>query len=247
MSSQDHIHNISVYLECVDRGNVKHLDFDIEKQISLSAKLIESLRSELHEEWDRLENDNMISNQKEIKNLVKHIIRISNESIDFPTTIDFITIGALDILKKLKSANNGVALKKHLYQWNELSHEHMVPGEAVFNELIKENAKIFDILNLLSYRTLVTGPNRKDRENEVRSLDKNYQSTLPETIIFENKREISRKEIEMCFFPLLRYEAVGIIDNLIPISSRAVTLLEKYKAYVDKLSGKADQMLSTTA
>jgi hypothetical protein len=242
MSLHDQISDTTVYNECVARGRKKSNqpdNFEMTNKVAFCAKLLDVLRSELKGDWNKLGNSEVFPNRAETKSLVKHIIRISSESVDFPATVDFITEAVLEILQKSKEDNKGNALKSHLYQWKKLSHEHMVPCEAVLVELCKQTSEISEVLNMLSFRALVTGPNRKGQLNEVRTLDKDYSSELPLTINFDKKGKIARTNIDMRFFPLLRYEAVGLINELIPISNRAKTLLNDYKNFKDELPENA--------
>lgn len=241
MNLDDQIPDTSVYNECVARGrktNKQADKFERENQIDLCAKLLKVLQCELKDNWAKLGTTETFQNKVETKNLIKHLIRISSESVDFPTTVDFITKNCLQILQESKNANDGIALKKHLYQWEKLSHEHMVPCEAVLAEIIQGKSEISKVLNASSFRALVTGPNRKGQVNEVRTLDGLYSSTLPDTINFDQKLKIARQNMDIDFLPLLRYEEVNLFNELIPISDRAKLLLIKYKDFKNRLDLK---------
>jgi hypothetical protein len=219
--------------DCVSCGRSRANDeehFNLEKQLELCAKQLKQIRSALGKDWVKLsDKDQTFANKSETKKLVKHLIRICSESVDFYATVDFITKDASTILKNC--AKVGGPRKAHLTQWDKLSHEHMVPCEAVLIELTKKDADILEVLKDLSFRALVTGPRREGTNNEVTRLDENYRSILPPNMKFVKKGIMKLVDIDRRFYSLLRYEKVKMIDDLIPISARAGELLKDYKKF----------------
>lgn len=221
------------FSNCVDCSRPRANDeeqFNLEKQLELCANQLTNIRSALGKDWAKLsDKDQTFPNKSETKKLVKHLIRICGESVDFYATVDFITKDANTILENC--AKVGRPRKAHLTQWDKLSHEHMVPCEAVLKELTKKDADILEVLKDLSFRALVTGPRRDGANNEVTRLDADYRSILPPNMKFVKKGTMKLEDIDRRFYSLLRYEQVKMIDDLIPISARAGELLKDYKKF----------------
>jgi len=49
---------------------------------------------------------------------------------------------------------------------------------------------------------------------------------------YETIKELRGKQVPLEFHPLLRYHAVGLLRDLIPVSMRADVLLRRYKEFI---------------
>jgi hypothetical protein len=153
-------------------------DFDRDTHITLCAASIEGIRDHLGKQWQDLlkparQRDLRL---REARNLVKHLIRVASESADFYRTVDFITRSAATTVEAARVANAGKALVGHLQPSSELTHEHMVPGEAVMRELLHAPAgmPLAEVLEPLTYRALVC------KKSELHKLDSpDLRSALP--------------------------------------------------------------------
>lgn len=223
---------VDTFNACIARGRrYEGSQFNRARHLAQCAKHLEQIRAELGNHWPALNNDSQeFPNKPETKKLVKHLIRTCSESVDFYATVDFMTTGVCTILQKSAGAKGG-AKKAHLRQWSTMSHEHMVPGEVILKELLQPNADIQYILNALSFRALVTGPMRTGLDNEVTLLDQNHRTSLPSCVNFNSRGELRTSEINMVFYPMLRYEVTGLVDQLIPLNERAETLLSEYNNF----------------
>jgi hypothetical protein len=216
--------------------------FNRDKQIGLCARQLEVLRDDMGPRWWSLNESGMSpsSGLQEVKHMVKHLIRHSSESVNFYATVDFITQETFSILQRLKQEHkHGSALVSHLQQWGEFTHEHMVPGEVVFR-LITElrtgfnDGRLAPLLGPLSFRALVAGTKRRRKTDavpkptEASLLDGPYQSSLPDPSAINGMCGLRREQIPLQFYPLLRYDAVGLLPKLIPVSPRAKLLLPEY-------------------
>lgn len=90
---------------------------------------------------------------KDEKKLLKLMIRIASESHDHLRTVDFISEEAINQL------NKNILNKEKLN--HELSHEHVVPCEVVYQEMLAHPNKIQHILKSLSYRALISSKQRE--------------------------------------------------------------------------------------
>lgn len=144
------------------------------------------------------------------KAVLKELIRKSSESTDYKKTVDFVTSNALELME-LKKKN--ISFKKGL------SHEHMMPCEAVFQTIIRnESINIVDFLKTTGFRALVS---RKDpNPSEHKRLDAGKMKTgLPINIPSGYPEK---------YYVFARYEAAGIFENLIPANERGEKLMADY-------------------
>jgi hypothetical protein len=93
-----------------------------------------------------------------------------------------------------------------------------------------------EVLGWFSFRALVAGTKRKRKTDmkgpatEASRLDDQYKSELPgEPLDFVNgKAGVTLADVPPQFHSLLRYDAVGLLPQLIPVSRRAQLLLPDY-------------------
>jgi hypothetical protein len=208
-------------------------DFDRAAHIALCAKSIEGIRAHLGENWEGLLKPapKRDVRHKEARVLVKHLIRVASESADFYRTVDFITRSAATTVEKARKKNNWKPLAGHLQPSSELTHEHMVPGEAVLLALSKVpvGMPLADELEPLTYRALVC------KKKDIHKLDNKMKSTLPPV---EQTRLVNQPEklasVPPAFKALMRYDVAGLLEDLLPVSPRAIALK---KAYMEWISG----------
>lgn len=181
-------------------------EFDLKEQIKVCASLLEYFRDTVlkRDECGLSKGGRVIKNRREKKAIIKSLIRVSSESVDHRSTVDFISVGAL----QMRLDSNG--------REDDISHEHMVPGEVIFNAVFDSKGRpIANLLEQWSFRALITKSERLklDRTREIKS-------GIPRNIPVGFGVE---------FYPFARYEAVGIFDgNLLPISERGERLLSSY-------------------
>lgn len=211
--------------------------FDRDLQLEMCARQLESLRATVPERWACLGTKQALpTGQTELKLFVKDLIRKSSESADFFATVDFTTRNAYEILEAQRSPGK-LGLRKHLKNWDKLSHEHMVPGSVIYDTLIKyPYAPLFPVLEPLSYRALVSGSKRKkrnptDKSTDVQRVDDKFSSSLPPLSAIRELKLFNRRTLPLKFWGLLRYDAAGLLEDLIPISERAVRSLDEYKLF----------------
>lgn len=218
--------------------------FDRDKQIRMCAQQLEALRDTQGVMWWELckPNQPRSTGAAEMKKLIKHLIRVSSESVDFYATVDFVTRSVHQILRKAQEGHSKqLSLLGHLQLWGQFTHEHMVPGEAVF-QLITDpahRARTNDLNAVTgdwSFRALVTGTKRRRKDEkldvttEAGKLDAtDYNAALPISLTFiDGFDEKTIWDIPRQYYPLLRYDAVGLLPQLIPVSARAKRLLPAY-------------------
>ncbi|KFI08308.1 hypothetical protein [Massilia sp. BSC265] len=231
-----------------DRFDVRHRNvqwlawnrsFDPAQQLAVCASQLEMLRTTLGPNWPLLDKPRARqAGLAEVKFLAKHLIRVASESVDFYATVDFITNDAYERLDGMRRASGDRSLIGHLKNWDELTHEHMVPGTAVLHAVcgLKPDAPVLPVLDALSFRALVSGTKRKSTGNNATDaylLDVEYglksklPSVLPSRLLNQGLREWN--QVPFRFWPLMRYEAAGLLPTLIPVTERARTLLDAYE------------------
>jgi hypothetical protein len=203
-------------------------DFDRDYHITLCATSIQGIRTCLGATlWKNLhlpvkERD---VKHKEARMLVKHLIRVASESADFYRTVDFITRSAAMTVEKLRQANKLQSRSGHLKPSADLTHEHMVPGEAVLRILTTADPDVplAEILAPLTYRALVC------KKQDIGNLDKYMKSTLPS---LEQIRQAGKSDrlasLPPKFNALVRYDVAGLFEDLIAVSTRATQLRRAY-------------------
>lgn len=138
--------------------------FEPAEQLALCAGQLDMLRRTLGQKWPLLGKPRVRqAGLAEAKFLVKHVIRVASESVDFYATVDFITANAYERLDDMRRANGDRSLIGHLKNWDKLIHEHMVPGTVVLQAVcrLKPDEPILPVLEALSFRALVSGTKRK--------------------------------------------------------------------------------------
>lgn len=212
--------------------------FDRNAHISLCAMQLEAMRTALGEKWAGLGNRSVrAEGMAEAKSLVKHIIRVASESVDFYATVDFLTESSYRHLESMKNAHRQkISLVGHLQCWNLLTHEHMVPGSEVLRAIASSPLPVQAILEALSFRALVSGSKKKngmDPASDVYKLDteSKLKSKLPPlsdtTLYARGFRNIDQVPLQLR--ALMRYDAAGLLGQLIPVNTRASALVNAYE------------------
>lgn len=203
-------------------------DFEREEQTRLCAAAIEGIRLRLGSDWQKLSVPAADRNPqlRAARKLVKAVIRVAGESTDHQRTVDFITLAAARSIDAARLAHiKGESLAGHLSDTTYLSHEHMVPCETVLMALVEAPAdtSLFEVLDPLTYRALVC------KTTERPLLDsKPIKSGLPPLDITRLAKSVGKEAVAPAFKALLRYDVVGVLEHLIPISDRARKLLPAY-------------------
>ncbi|MBV8272948.1 MAG: hypothetical protein JO067_11830 [Cupriavidus sp.] len=218
--------------------------FDRDAHIEMYATMLDALRSHIGDDWYRLSDEGASFHLgPEMKRTISDLIRKCSESCDHETTVDFVTKGAVrEIETRIASRPRHRVLKGDLNATGTVAHEHMCPNSEVFRCLTSQEFKLMttaEILKLLSFRALVSGPRTKaalrpaDQSawSEVDKLDSAYASKIPT----EGKvRELGKEDL-LKYYPLLRYHKVGLLDDLIPVTARARRLLPEYRDFMGLL------------
>jgi hypothetical protein len=214
--------------------------FDRHGQIKMCAHQLLALKDQLGERWrDLCGTPHRSQGLGQAKKLAKHLIRVASESTDHLCTVDFVSAGAVRELAFLRDEHpRKQALQGHLADSLRLTHEHMVPGDVVINELTSRRTKdtieyYTELLEAYSYRALISktiSATEQSAESDITRLDKEYKQRLPflQDTSFSKLGHNNLGELPFRFHPLLRYDAVGLLDQLIPVSARAKRLILDY-------------------
>jgi hypothetical protein len=213
--------------------------FDRAAQLALCAGQLEMLRRTLGNKWPLLGGPKpRQAGLAEAKDLAKRLIRVASESVDFYATVDFITHAAHGRLDDMRRANDGRPLIGHLKNWEKLTHEHMVPGTVVLDAVtsLPADQPILPVLDALSYRALVSrsareSPDRHETDAYLLDGKDGWKSALPDvsaTGLFA-RGFLALDDVPFQFWPLMRYEAAGLLEKLVPVNERARTLLAAYE------------------
>jgi hypothetical protein len=219
-------------LQLLVRGNEVPLfrEADVDKQVSTCATLLKQVHDHIGEErWRalRTKRRGAANGDSELKFIVSHLIRWSSESVDCYRTVDFITEATYTIIRESAPTHSG---------WNDakkaLTHEHMVPCEAIFQWITSPGfavttESLTELLKHCGFRALVQGKN-KQPDSEIQKLDRKWKKELPTPICINNGAPIQLNKHSQEYWPMLRYEAARLTDELIPISERAEALRKKY-------------------
>jgi hypothetical protein len=229
-------------------------DFEHEDQVRMCARHLELMRTDMDAEWGTWAQ---VKPGKGLKSLISptrtgwtpervgmagHFVRHASESSNHEATVDFITHKTLDIIKGSRALYpRRKKASYHLNQWKLFAHEHMVPGAAALRLLTdpdfpRNQGPLYELLSALSFRALVTRTKGKradaTAENEVGMVDKKYASRLPkpcEISGWPGPNDLYK--IDPRYYGLMRYDAAGLLDELIAVSPRAVKALADYQAY----------------
>jgi hypothetical protein len=229
-------------------------DFEHEDQVQLCARHLELMREDMGDEWgtwtlvkpgNRLKA--LITPSRtgwtlERIDLAGHFVRHASESSDHEATVDFITYKTLDIIKRSRALYPRRKKRGyHLNQWKLFTHEHMVPGAAVLRVLTDpgytpNQGRLYELLSAMSFRALVTGTKSKredaNADNELAQLDTLYSSRLPEPKDVPGwLGPLSLHQVPACHYAFMRYDAAGLLDELIALNPRAERALANYRAY----------------
>lgn len=210
--------------------------FDRDSHIRRYAGMLDALRRDVGDNhWHLLVHDGRPSfpQARELKRTITDLVQKCSESWDFYATPDFVTKGAMaEIQEAVDESPRRTPLKRHLRDWSRLSHEHMCPNKQVLLHLTNPASTYSTetLLRSLSFRALVSGSKRKRiAGTDLARLDAQYASSLPDTATI---KELRGKPVPLEFHPLLRYHAVGLLGDLIPVSGRAEVLLRQYDEFI---------------
>jgi hypothetical protein len=223
---------------CV-RGKAKEKplfrDRDIDSQVSTCATLLKELHDHIGEKrWHALQikRRGAANGDSELKFIVSHLIRWSSESVDCHRTVDFITRKAYEIIRQM--ANNEPPTNSHwIDAKKKLTHEHMVPCEAIFQLITSTDFPVTSdsltkSLRTYGYRALVQGKNTQS-DSEAQKLDSDWKKKLPESVCTKSGSVIQRSNNNQQYWPMLRYEDAHLVDDdLMPANKRAEVLLGDY-------------------
>jgi hypothetical protein len=233
--------------------------FDHSKQIELCARHLEIMRSDLGDAWWQLgraaAHDDVDTEAlspawtPEHRSLAKHLIRHASESVNHPTTVDFVTNATLGHIKEVKLKRKKITTGA-LKQWSLFTHEHMVPGAEVLSLLTDPKfrpsraERLAPLLGALSWRALITGTKRKKEKGgptfEVGQLEPMFGDCLPPLSKVPGLQGLTDiKLVPPEFYALMRYDAANLLDELVSTSERADGMVEKYKTYKARLVGKS--------
>jgi hypothetical protein len=213
-------------------------EFNRAAQLAMCARQLHMLRRTLGDKWPLLRQDDARdAGLAEAKDLAKRLIRVASESVDFYATVDFITQAAHGRLEDMRQESGGRSLIGHLNNTERLTHEHMVPGKVVLDTLttLKPGARILPVLEALSFRALVSkSPTGSTgwQLTDAYLLDVEFKlkcrlPALQDTSLGARGFR-TMDEVPFAFWPLMRYEATGLLDGLIPVNQRARDLLGAY-------------------
>lgn len=217
--------------------------FDRAQQLRLCAGQLEYLRREWAAEWSDLcaGQASAPAGLAEFKKQVKQHIHQASESVDVHTTVDFITRGVRERLNHLSSRHrNQKSLLSHLTNSEFFVHEHMVPTEAAFSVLTNPALSFYtrpfaETLGQLCFRALVTKRPKgvlSEEKFDIERLDSpQYRQGLPDPAELLRRPGLTLEEVPLEFYGLMRYEAAGLYDELIPARPRAADTLLRYAAY----------------
>ncbi|UGQ47818.1 hypothetical protein [Massilia endophytica] len=244
-------------------------EFNHDGQAGLCASHLELLRKDLAGAWwefpkeerkrtARRGSPNWVEGPwtREQMNLAGHLIRHAGESADYPATVDFITKGTAGHIKASLATSKRRTIG-NLKQWELFTHEHMVPGQAVLRVITdadhpESRGELQPLLAALNLRALVTGTKRKRPDGwtprEIDALEPRWASVLPEPSDISGWNGHPRlHDVPARFYGLMRYEAAGLLDSLIPVSGRAGKVLAEYFAYRGRTPAAAGQSSSLSA
>lgn len=233
-------------------------DFDHDGQARLCARHLELMRDDLADNWWKFPDEDVKAARRgsagwvegpwsrEHVGLAGHLVRHAAESADFPATVDFITRGTLEHIQVSRAtwSKRGIG---HLKQWGVFTHEHMVPGQAVLRlitdrEYPDSHGGLQPLLAALSLRALVTGTKREKQgggePQEVDVLDSKWKWRLPTLAEMPTGNWPAKLEdIPARFYGLMRYEAAGLVEALMPVSGRGGAVLAEYLKFRAKVLG----------
>jgi hypothetical protein len=215
--------------------------FNRHAQIEMCALQLLALRSHLGSKWEDLcGTPHRSRGLGQAKKLAKHLIRVASESTDHLCTVDFVSAAAVRELAYLRDEHpKKQALLRHLADSTRLTHEHMVPGDVVIKELTSRRINgslesYIEVLEAYSYRALISkAPANRDQseQSDISRLDKDFKKRLPSIreTHYAKWGFKSLAELPLRFHPLLRYDAAGLLEQLIPVSGRAKILFSEYR------------------
>lgn len=218
-------------IEQLEWLHAKSKNFNHDDQIGLCAKLIEVARDELIKrgQWEGTKNPKKGETDSSTrKNLLMRLIRVSSEPSNFTNNVDFVTPNALTEKVRKKSMSKD---QKKIKEDTRLSHEHMVPCQAIFEKIIQlpPTQDVSTVMKEFGFRALIYRGDKSHLDAGHTKLDKEFKDRLPEFL---------PSNFEMKYYPFARYEAAGIYSSLIGVSERGITLLESYnkirKDYLDE-------------
>lgn len=216
----------------------KHGDswFDREGHIQMYAVMLDALKSHLGDDWYRLSD---LPLGPEIKRTISTLVRKCSESCDYSASVDFITKNAVAAIRRSASSRSTKKVTKG--DLSKQAHEHMCPNSVVTDLLTSREFQSMgtaEILSLLSLRALVYRPLKSDPgasedpvlvESEIAKLDAGLKDKIPDTS--EIEKRVGKKGA-LKYYPLLRYQKVGLLDELVAVTDRARNLLAEYRKLI---------------
>jgi hypothetical protein len=199
-------------------------NFDRIEQLELVASTLEHLRTTYPTKWERLGNGERVP---EFKALVSRLIRSADESVDHQATVAFATKAVLDELESIASARQPRRVyKSDLKDAKRFSHEHATPVEVVLRTVTLHhnlNSPIFDILNALCCRVLVTRAERI-------KIDSKHAWTVPSLLNWTTGFGFGVRTLTPALLPLIRYYQVdpALALTLVPLSSAHKELATRF-------------------
>jgi hypothetical protein len=239
-------------------------DFAHDEGVRMYARHLEVMRDDMGDDWWRLAEERAAAGKRarrgsrpagawtpERIGFAGLLIRRASESADHAATVDFVTQGALAHIRQ-SAADHPRRTIGNLTQWDLFTHEHMVPGAAALALLTDptfadNRGPLQGLLTALSWRALVTGTKRrreKDSDNfEVGQLDAAWASGVPAPADVPGWRGPAELiAVPLQYHGLLRYDAAGLLDQLVSVSLRSTGILEQYQAY--KAGGAVQENLA---
>jgi hypothetical protein len=200
-------------------------------QIATCSAAILSIKTHLGERWWQLGDAHArrTLGLNATKLLVKHLIRVADESADHERTVTFASQLALGVCATRRTRKSNTVTKEKTERMT--THEHMVPCEFIFQvitdkrnrERLTNLREIADVLDVLCCRALISTRERVKLDDK----DK-FRHTLPKIFEFDNV-SFPLNCVPARLYGLIRYFQAGIvIDDLMPLTPRACELKREF-------------------
>ena len=200
-------------------------EFDRNEQLRLAASTLEHLRAAYPEKWAALARGQRVP---EFKALVSSVVRVADQSIDHQATVAYVTRAVIDELEAIASSRHPRRVyKRDLTDASKFSHEHATPVEVVLRTVTlprNRDVPIFEILEALSCRVLVTNSERKQ-------IDGTHAWTVPSSLQWESGIAFGLRTLAPSLVPLVRYHTVDpkLVFSLVPLSPSREELLVRFQ------------------
>jgi len=207
-------------------------EFDRNEQLALVASSLEHLRTTFPAKWRALGEGKRLP---EFKAVVRSLVRVADESVDFHTTVAYITQAAFDELSAIANSRSTRRLfKKDLKRFG---HEHATPVEVLVRTITlaqNQEVPIVDILQAMSCRILVANDERK-------KIDGKHAWTVPSSLKWTTDIGFGVRTLEPALLPLIRYHEVDpdLVRSLIPLDATRADLLDRFRTLMDAKTSEA--------